>query len=352
MDTSISIVIPVYNIQKEYLQSCADSILRQTDSHWEVIFIDDGSPDQCGALCDEIAAQDARIRVIHQENQGVSVARNVGIENACYDWVAFVDPDDWMEPVWIERLREAVQKDNSYDIICFDYWREFTQESRLESMTNQSVPCTGELLNDLRNAPFDKFFRSGKEVKYACVAIWNKLYKKSFLNDRQLRYIPAARKAQDRLFNARALQSTDRIYYLHEPFYHYRCNSESVTNRFNPDIVELTTIQLKELQQIITQFHMGELTREYLNARICTRLYSCMRLYYFHPQNQSSSSQQIAEVREQIRTEPFASALRSVHTNLLSKKEKLFVYCLKLHWLRLCRMLVRKRAKNFSQQLQ
>ena len=92
----ISIITPVYNAEK-YLRCCIDSIIAQTFTDFELLLIDDGSKDKSGAICDEYAAKDARIRVFHKENGGVSSARNLGLDNAKGEWITFIDSDDWVK---------------------------------------------------------------------------------------------------------------------------------------------------------------------------------------------------------------------------------------------------------------
>ena len=99
----ISVVTPVYNVKK-YIYRCIDSILAQTVSDFELILVDDGSPDNCGAVCDEYAAKDGRVRVIHQENRGQAAARNRALDMARGEYVAFVDSDDWVHPRYLEIL--------------------------------------------------------------------------------------------------------------------------------------------------------------------------------------------------------------------------------------------------------
>lgn len=99
----ISVIVPVYNVEP-YLRKCLDSIVGQTYENLEIILVDDGSPDHCGAICDEYAAKDSRITVIHQENGGVAAARNVGLRTASGDWLGWVDPDDSIEPDMYEYL--------------------------------------------------------------------------------------------------------------------------------------------------------------------------------------------------------------------------------------------------------
>ena len=99
----ISIIIPVYKTEP-YLRKCVDSVLAQTYTNLEVILVDDGSPDDCGKICDEYAAKDSRVKVIHKENGGLSSARNCGLDVATGKYIGFVDSDDWIDPDMYETL--------------------------------------------------------------------------------------------------------------------------------------------------------------------------------------------------------------------------------------------------------
>ena len=92
----LSVIIPVYKVEK-YLRQCVDSVINQTYKNLEIILVDDGSPDNCGKICDEYAQKDRRIKVIHQENQGVSAARNLGTKLAQGEYITYVDSDDWLD---------------------------------------------------------------------------------------------------------------------------------------------------------------------------------------------------------------------------------------------------------------
>ena len=117
MHDLISVIIPVYNVE-EYLCRCVDSVLDQTYRNTEILLVDDGSPDNCPAICDEYARQDARVRVLHQENKGLSGARNAGIDVAKGQWLAFVDSDDYLAPDFLERLLEACERTGSDLSVC------------------------------------------------------------------------------------------------------------------------------------------------------------------------------------------------------------------------------------------
>ena len=108
----ISVIVPVYKVEK-YLPQCIDSILAQTFTDFELLLVDDGSPDRCGEICEEYAGKDTRIRVFHQANAGLSCARNTGLMNACGRYVTFIDSDDYVKPCYLERLYGALPADKT-----------------------------------------------------------------------------------------------------------------------------------------------------------------------------------------------------------------------------------------------
>ena len=118
----ISVIVPVYKVEK-YLPECIESVLAQTFTDFELILVDDGSPDNSGKICDDYATRDSRIRVFHKENGGVSSARNLGLDNARGEWIGFVDPDDWIEPDMYEQMYLAGTENNA-DFVWCDFWTE------------------------------------------------------------------------------------------------------------------------------------------------------------------------------------------------------------------------------------
>ena len=117
----ISVIVPVYNVEP-YLHRCVDSILAQTFTGFELILVDDGSPDNCGQICDEYAEKDSRVRVIHQENGGLSAARNAGINwafaNSDSEWLSFIDSDDWVHPQYLELMLSAAIQNSASICVC------------------------------------------------------------------------------------------------------------------------------------------------------------------------------------------------------------------------------------------
>lgn len=117
MEELISVIVPVYNVEK-YIDKCINSIINQTYKNLEIILVDDGSPDNCGNICDEYSKKDNRIIVIHKENGGVSSARNIGIKNAKGKWITFVDSDDWIENDYVEKLSKIGIQNKAEVVLC------------------------------------------------------------------------------------------------------------------------------------------------------------------------------------------------------------------------------------------
>jgi glycosyltransferase involved in cell wall biosynthesis len=161
----ISIIVPVYNVEK-YLRRCIDSILAQTFTDYECILIDDGSPDNCPAICDEYVVKDDRIVVVHQQNKGTAFARDAGIKTANAEFLVFVDSDDWLEPDALAQLYKK-QQETDADIVMGGYRNWFSY------MTTEYVYPEIYQTNDVL---LYFFFNS-------CNGMWGKLYQKSLFDE-------------------------------------------------------------------------------------------------------------------------------------------------------------------------
>ena len=120
METEFSIIVPIYNVER-WLPACLDSILAQTYTDFELILVDDGSPDGCPAICDRYAAKDPRVHVIHRQNGGVTSARRAALDRARGAYIAFVDGDDWVKPHWLQTMAGCIGQNSRPDVVVFDY---------------------------------------------------------------------------------------------------------------------------------------------------------------------------------------------------------------------------------------
>lgn len=160
----ISIIVPVYRVES-YLSRCVDSLLAQTYTDLEIILIDDGSPDNSSVICDEYARQDARIRVIHQENAGLSAARNVGMRIASGEYIGFVDSDDYVAPQMYEKLLLAIERHHSDIAMCgcriVSEDGSFIGSDKFEEMTEyHSNEIITKFILPLKTASWNKLYRA------------------------------------------------------------------------------------------------------------------------------------------------------------------------------------------------
>lgn len=205
----ISIVVPVYNAEK-YLHQCIESIIAQTEQVIEIILVNDGSTDGSLSICQKYAKIDSRITVINQANQGVSVARNTGIQEATSEYVMFVDSDDYIEANMCERLLQEATQHNSDLVMC--RYRRTSEDKNDNTRQPKYLPivCVEDLagenfvffyLHDMFNAPVCKLYR-------------HELIKKPF--DKGLSI------GEDLIFNLEYLKNCSRVNYISEQLYHYR----------------------------------------------------------------------------------------------------------------------------------
>lgn len=212
----ISIIVPVYRVES-YLDRCVRSICAQTFADFELILVDDGSPDNCPALCDAWAAKDARIRVIHQTNKGLSGARNSGIEAARGQYLSFVDSDDYVEPDMLQKLVTALETSGAQMAVC-NLVYEDENGTRFEEPDFSAVQ--DRVLDPA--AYWNEYF-SPCEVYYTVA--WNKLYRRELF--RTLRY-PLGKRNEDEFVLGALLAQCTRIVCLRAVEYHYVQRSGSI----------------------------------------------------------------------------------------------------------------------------
>ena len=195
MQNRLSVIVPVYNVEK-YIHKCIDSIIGQTFTDLEIILIDDGSPDRCGEICDEYAERDARVKVIHKENQGLSAARNDGIEHATGEWIAFVDSDDWCAPDYYQRLFQEMK--DGVDVFCGD-GAVFEYEKGARIRGSFSAPFFYTKPEEIKTLQTKVLFYGGDHLTMGVP--WDKLYRTAFLKENGLRYDTELRAEEDIWFN-------------------------------------------------------------------------------------------------------------------------------------------------------
>lgn len=218
INPKISVIIPVYKVEK-YLRRCVDSILNQTYKNFELLLVDDGSPDSSGKICDDYSKTDNRIKVIHKKNGGLSSARNAGIKASSGDYLNFVDSDDWLEFDCLEYLLELLTKNNA----------DFSMAENIRDSSDVDFD------SKLKKTPFEEkvfsqkdflslFFKinTQKNVQYA----WAKLYKKKLFDN--IKY-PEGLTDEDVPATFNVILASNKIAYSTKIVYHYFVNPNSIT---------------------------------------------------------------------------------------------------------------------------
>ena len=219
----VSIIVPVYNV-KSYVGECVESLCRQTYTNLEILLVDDGSTDGSGEVCDEYADRDERIRVIHQANRGLSGARNMGLDDARGEYIAFVDSDDLVSTNYVETLYELLMKYEA-DIAACAYVKGTTEQltdirEKVLSLDNVREICM----------PSVKLLKQwhGKYKQQETVA-WNKLYCREVWNGRKKIRFPESRNHEDVLISHLVVQGAKTIVLTTEILYFYRIRKGSIT---------------------------------------------------------------------------------------------------------------------------
>lgn len=223
MNPFYSIIIPVYNAEK-YLDLCVESVLKQnSESSFEVILVNDGSRDGSAAICDRYAALDSRFRAIHQQNQGVSVARNRGIAEAKGMYLLFLDSDD----IWDENLLKSADcfAEKQPDAIEFGYYNFSESGSREDFLP----PCLAQ-----GESGTEYFSRHESAGQMPIVSVCVKAFRRNFLIENELRFPVDTGYGEDFFFSMHCLKLVQSVYTVAQPLYGYRVNEESATHTPTP----------------------------------------------------------------------------------------------------------------------
>jgi glycosyltransferase involved in cell wall biosynthesis len=262
MKPLISVIIPIYKVEP-YLRKCVDSVLSQTYSDLEIILVDDGSPDNCGKICDEYAEKDSRIKVIHKTNGGVASARNFGLNIAKGDYIGFIDSDDWIEPNMYECLLNDILQNECYISMC-----EFFLERKKIAIWHIPV--------DKKTIEADEVIKLSF-LNTNFYATWSKLYNKKIFSE--LRY-PENGIAEDMFLFFPIVIKAKKISLIRMPLYHYVFRKNSYTNiDFSEPKYRCYIGVCDELfKETIMQPYLNLLKTHYVNS--AWNLLSSMNGYY------------------------------------------------------------------------
>ena len=282
MEQKVSVIVPIYKVEP-YLKRAVASILHQTYHNLEIILVDDGSPDQCGRICDDYAKEDNRITVIHKENGGLSDARNAGLDAAHGEYIVFVDSDDFIAEDYVETLMQCLKKYDADVAMCSYAVTASVEldESIFKASRDETVEVCDrrELLNNLYDA-------NHKDATYFIVS-WNKIYKASLWQD--VRF-PKGRIHEDEATTYKIYDRAQKGVYLHRPLYGYFTAPSSITrDRFNikrlqwMDALDDRIVYFEDKTALLNEEAKQE--KEFLEKQIacCKRARADASIHYYYP---------------------------------------------------------------------
>lgn len=314
----ITFIVPVYKIEKEQLNRCVKSILEQRNyrKEYEILLIDDGSPDDCPKICDAYVAQYNNVRVLHQTNQGLSVVRNHGVENARGEWIAFVDGDDWIESDFVSHAEKTIKvAPVDTDIFIWDGFSE-TKNATLpiQFMDDDNVSLRVYREND-KEILIDRIIPlkvSKNDIK-RCTDIgitWARIYRRAFLMKNKIENVPGLHVMQDSIFNLWAFEYARAICYQYKPVYHYSMYDESISKKYDGAVTETMRVLYCHFADYIEKCHNTESYWQRLYVRTIRLLVKCLAKDYANPLNQMPLRMRIQKMRKDLSAEEFQTALK------------------------------------------
>ena len=328
----ISIVLPTYNV-KDYIEVCIASLVEQTYENLEILIVDDGSTDCTGALCDEIAARDARIRVFHKENGGTHTARNLGIREAKGQYIMFLDPDDWLDTDTFEKLVHQIRECDP-DAVRFGYVREFPSHSvRKDNTFLPETLCQGAACKTVCRQTLGLIGQElahPENMNYLASACFC-LYKKSIIDENRLTFYNIREIAtfSDGLFNIRFLQKAQRFLYVDEPFYHYRkFASGAATSNYRMDFLQKQMILFRMLKCIAEEENSKEFAEAYQNRVVFSTMEICLNAL----KSDKKSREQYQEMKQVLKNPEHQAAYKGLSLKPLPMKWKMYYFLVKAGW--------------------
>lgn len=241
----ISVIVPVYKVEN-YLRQCLDSLAAQTLDDIEIIIVDDGSPDGCPEICDEYAAKDARMKVVHKQNGGLLSARKAGVAASSGDYIGFVDGDDWVEPETFMNMHNAIIK-YSPDMVLSDFLCDYGD------CIEPSDQCFEEGFYDrarLESEIFPKMLFDGRFYRFGVNPnCWSKLVRRELIEKNLLPVDERIRMGEDAAFIYPCMLDSQSITCVKTPTYHYRITEQSMSNAYDERLKDIILLPYKRLKE-------------------------------------------------------------------------------------------------------
>lgn len=332
-DVKVSVIVPVYNVKTEYLKECIQSIIDQTLTETEIILVDDGAPKENGLILDEFAEKDSRVIVVHKCNEGVSVARNVGIKMATGKYLTFVDSDDYISKDNLEIVYNHAEK-KELDLLMWGTYKMYPGEKVVYAPYVDDI----ELFDEKQKEQLELKTMAGSLPvyeypcsKYGSGSCCSKLYLVSFLRENQLLYPAGIERAEDVNFNIRVFEKAGRIGYLNKHMYYYRQLSSSATYKYRENGIKVFTGALNGLHDFLVSNEKSEYFMQVYYMRCMFFFLESMDMDYTNPNNPKPYFKRMQEMRQAGKSEPYKEAFEKLDPKNLSFAKRIPLILIKMN---------------------
>lgn len=267
----ISIIMPVYKVEK-YLNRAVDSVLNQTFRDFELILVDDGSPDNCGKICDDYNKNDNRVKVIHKHNEGAHIARNTAIDISIGDYICFFDSDDFIEKYMLEDMYD-IAINNNLDLLVSGFYID-TFVSKDKYITFDYIPVDDMIYHDKTNFRNNAYKYFDNNMFYSP---WNKLYKSKYIKNNKL-YFPKTYR-DDFPFVVSVIKDIDNVGFTKKQYYHFeRERTDSETSKYVSNLYEKREEEHKMMLDLYKYWNLSDdiKSKEMISRRYVDRVFECI----------------------------------------------------------------------------
>lgn len=318
----VSIIVPIYKVPEQYLNKCIESMIRQTLQNIEILLVDDGSPDQCGEICETYAKTDNRIRVLHKKNGGLSSARNYGCKSATGEWIMFVDGDDWIEPEMCETMYKLGCKKNVQLVMC----------GMSKDYGHSTVMYRFNLEEDKIYKGKDcRWLQQQLLVYHANIAVaYAKLIKKSFIVENNIFHDEVLKQGAEGLeFNLRLFENLQSAVFINKPFYHYIYNENSISTSHNEENHEFVVMCFERIKDFIDTSKNSEMLKPWFDNRLLYVIITTAISGYFNPVNVEPYSEKKRKYEAYLNKRMVKKALQTKNTKALGKQRLVVLFMIR-----------------------
>lgn len=324
MGILVSIIVPVYKVPELFLRQCVESIMNQTLNEIEIILVDDGSPDDCGAICDRYAELDRRINVIHKKNEGLAAARNSGFYAANGEWIMFVDGDDWIERDMCKEMY-GITGEGQFDVVLCGMFKDYN---------HSTIPYTIGFKDKQRFDQKGCKYLQSKILDFnsniACA--YSKLIRRSYLVKNQIEHNAELRQGAEGIeFNLRVFDKAQSAIFINKPLYHYIYNPSSISASFSENNNHFVLNCFSTIKEFINDCEDRKLLLTNFYNRLVFIIITTAVSGYFNPENKDDYRKKVEGYKNYLKNPLIKETMRNANLENVTGLRRITFFLIKYH---------------------